>query len=67
MAARPSPKGTPTATLEPVAVVRVGGQRRWAGLSDRGRVETATPSGHFIQQDRPDLVVAAVRELTGAR
>lgn len=34
-----------------------------AAMSTRGSRRTVVPSGHYIQQDRPDAVVAAVREV----
>lgn len=36
-----------------------------AALSTRGRQQTVPDSGHYIQIDRPDLVIAAVREVVG--
>jgi pimeloyl-ACP methyl ester carboxylesterase len=41
---------------------------RLVGLSPRGRAETIADSGHQIQLDRPDAVIAAIAEvLAGAR
>lgn len=37
-------------------------QARTAALSPKGRLEVVEGSGHFIQDDRPDAVVDAVRE-----
>lgn len=34
-----------------------------AALSTRGRQRTVSDSGHYIQIDRPDVVIAAVREI----
>ncbi|HSX56492.1 MAG TPA: alpha/beta hydrolase [Sphingomonas sp.] len=34
-------------------------------LSTRGRQQTVPDAGHYIQIDRPDLVIAAVREVVG--
>jgi hypothetical protein len=39
-------------------------QRRTAALSPKGRLEIVQ-AGHFIQTDRPDVVVAAVLEVAG--
>lgn len=36
-----------------------------AALSTRGRQQTVPDAGHYIQIDRPDLVIAAVREVVG--
>jgi pimeloyl-ACP methyl ester carboxylesterase len=40
-------------------------QARLASLSVRGRQVVVERSGHFIQIDRPDAVVAAIREIAG--
>lgn len=45
---------------------RVAEHKRIARSSRRGRWEMAQDSGHWIQLDRPDLVVAAIREVIGA-
>jgi pimeloyl-ACP methyl ester carboxylesterase len=37
--------------------------RQLAGLSSQGRHLVATKSGHWVQFDEPELVVAAIREL----
>jgi pimeloyl-ACP methyl ester carboxylesterase len=42
-------------------------QAELASLSPAGRQQVAQGSGHFIQHDRLDLVVAAVREVVSAR
>ena len=42
------------------------GQQRWAELSSQGRVQRVDLAGHFIQQDQPQVVVDAVREVVGA-
>ena len=34
-----------------------------AALSTRGSRQTVVPSGHYIQQDQPEAVVAAIREV----
>ncbi|MEO7980825.1 MAG: hypothetical protein ABI807_08050, partial [Sporichthyaceae bacterium] len=45
----------------------VGGQQTWADLSSRGQVQIVDQAGHFIQNDQPDALVAAVRSvLTGS-
>jgi len=49
---------------QPVEIV--AGHRELAGLSSKGRHIVASRSGHWIQFDEPDLVVAAVRDLVGA-
>lgn len=36
-----------------------------AALSTRGRQQVVPDAGHYIQIDRPDLVIAAVREVVG--
>jgi len=36
-----------------------------AALSTRGRQQLVPDAGHYIQIDRPDLVIAAVREVVG--
>jgi pimeloyl-ACP methyl ester carboxylesterase len=41
----------------------VGGQQRWADLSSQGRVQIVDQAGHFIQNDQPQAVVDAVREV----
>lgn len=40
-------------------------QSELAGLSAVGRLTVVEGSGHFMQQDRPDVVVAAVESLLG--
>jgi pimeloyl-ACP methyl ester carboxylesterase len=42
------------------------GQQRWAELSPQGRVQRVDLAGHFIQQDQPQVVVDAVREVVDA-
>ncbi len=45
----------------------VGGQQTWSDLSSRGQVQIVDQAGHFIQNDQPDALVAAVRSvLTGS-
>lgn len=39
---------------------------RLAGLSRHGRHVVAANSGHWVQLDRPDVVIAAIREVIGA-
>lgn len=41
-------------------------QEELAGLSTNGRLVVATESGHVIQVDQPDVVVAAIREVVDA-
>jgi hypothetical protein len=36
-----------------------------AALSTRGRQQTVPDAGHYIQIDRPDIVIAAVRDVVG--
>ena len=43
--------------------VWLGGQQRWAELSSQGRVQIVDQAGHFIQNDQPQAVVDAVREV----
>ena len=42
------------------------GQQRWAELSSQGRVQRVDLAGHFIQQEQPQVVVDAVREVVYA-
>ncbi|HEX5706176.1 MAG TPA: hypothetical protein VFX96_02700, partial [Pyrinomonadaceae bacterium] len=41
-------------------------QEDWARRSTRGRLVVAERSGHYIQNDQPELVVEAVREVVWA-
>lgn len=41
-------------------------QRRTAALSPKGELRMAHGSGHFIQEDRPDTVVAAIEAVLAA-
>ena len=41
----------------------LGGQQGWADLSNQGRVQIVDQAGHFIQNDQPQAVVDAVREV----
>jgi pimeloyl-ACP methyl ester carboxylesterase len=41
-------------------------QARTAALSPKGRLEVVEGSGHFIQADRPEAVIAAVLEVARA-
>jgi pimeloyl-ACP methyl ester carboxylesterase len=41
-------------------------QRRTAALSPRGALRVAQGSGHFIQEDRPEAVVAAIEAVLAA-
>lgn len=41
----------------------LGGQQGWADLSSRGRVQIVDQAGHFIQNDQPQALVDAVREV----
>jgi pimeloyl-ACP methyl ester carboxylesterase len=50
----------PFARLEPFWLP---GQKRMASLSSRGRLVVARKSNHMIQQDEPDLVIAALRSV----
>lgn len=36
-----------------------------AALSTRGRQQIVTDAGHYIQVDRPNTVISAVREVVG--
>jgi pimeloyl-ACP methyl ester carboxylesterase len=45
----------------------VGGQQAWADLSSQGRVQIVDQAGHFIQNDQPQALVAAVHEVVGTR
>ncbi|GAA3928745.1 alpha/beta hydrolase [Actinomadura viridis] len=40
------------------------GQRRWLALSSRGKLSTATKSGHYIYVDQPDVAVQAIQRVT---
>ena len=39
-------------------------QAKLPGLSPKGKLEVVSGAGHFIQTDRPDAVIAAVKEAT---
>jgi pimeloyl-ACP methyl ester carboxylesterase len=52
--------GTDLRDLEPVLLEF---QRRLAQVSPQGRLVVAEGSGHMIQDDRPELVIEAVREI----
>lgn len=39
------------------------GQQRWASLSDNTHITSVAEAGHFIQLDRPDVVVDAIEAL----
>ena len=41
-------------------------QAELAGLSSRGRLVVATDSGHYIQLERPELVIDAIGEVVAA-
>src|SRR4051794_2839242 len=41
----------------------LGGQQTWAELSSKGRVQIVDQAGHFIQNDQPQALVDAVREV----
>ena len=41
-------------------------QRRTAALSSQGELRIAQGSGHFIQEDRPETVVAAIEAVLAA-
>jgi pimeloyl-ACP methyl ester carboxylesterase len=45
----------------------LGGQQGWADLSNQGRVQIVDQAGHFIQNDQPQALVDAVREVLAAR
>ncbi|MFG2004024.1 alpha/beta fold hydrolase [Spirillospora sp. NPDC048911] len=40
------------------------GQREWLALSSRGKLSTATKSGHYIYVDQPDFAVRAIQRVT---
>ena len=44
----------------------LGGQQAWADLSNQGRVQIVDQAGHFIQNDQPQAVVDAVREVVSS-
>jgi pimeloyl-ACP methyl ester carboxylesterase len=46
--------------------VWLGGQQGWADLSSQGRVQIVDQAGHFIQNDQPQALVDAVREVLAA-
>ncbi|WP_296810569.1 alpha/beta hydrolase [Thiocapsa sp.] len=41
-------------------------QRRTAALSPQGELQVAQGSGHFIQEDHPETVVAAIEAVLAA-
>lgn len=41
-----------------------GNQRRLVALSPQGRQVVATKSGHFVQNDEPEIVVQAIHQVT---
>ena len=53
-------------TASAVAEAWRDGHRALAALSDRGRLVVATRSGHDIQDDEPELVIEAIREVLAA-
>lgn len=59
----------PPPTPDPLAAARLGiwqdMHRELATRSPRGEVVVATRSGHYIQNDEPDLVVGAIRRVLG--
>lgn len=57
-AARPLPKVLDAAKVE---AAWIAGQQRWVALSPMGRLERVERAGHYIQIDRPDVVIGAVR------
>ncbi len=46
-------------------VIREASAGPWRGTADDLQTSTAERAGHYIANDRPDAVAAAVRELTG--
>lgn len=56
--------GPPPPRMDPAAIEAawLAGQRRLVALSTAGTLTLAERSGHFVAKDRPDLVVAAVRD-----
>jgi pimeloyl-ACP methyl ester carboxylesterase len=59
---RPQPD-LPEDLVKPTSVAWEQMQKELAQLSTRGTRVVAKNSGHYIQLDRPDLVVAAVRSI----
>ncbi len=57
------PEGWP---MEAEATLHTELQEDLAGLVPDGRYVVATESGHYIQQSRPDLVVAAISDVVQA-
>ena len=45
----------------------IGGQQGWADLSSAGRVQRVDQAGHFIQNDQPQAVADAVREVVAGQ
>jgi pimeloyl-ACP methyl ester carboxylesterase len=58
------PPRLPPAFAQPLQRARDGLQARLETLSTQARREQLPQSGHFVQQDQPQAVVAAVRELS---
>ncbi|MER7050929.1 MULTISPECIES: alpha/beta hydrolase [unclassified Streptomyces] len=40
------------------------GQREWLALSSRSELSTAAGTGHYIYEDRPDLALEAIQDVT---
>jgi pimeloyl-ACP methyl ester carboxylesterase len=62
-AADPVPKDLRGRRGELVTKLRVAAVRDLARLSARGTTEIITGSGHYVQIDRPDAVIAAVKAI----
>jgi pimeloyl-ACP methyl ester carboxylesterase len=48
---------------ERLRAVKSDGMRRWASLSSKGKVIPVDGTGHYLQTDRPDAVIAAIEGL----
>lgn len=61
--ADPRPAGLAAGPAATLAEAWRAGQQHWASLSSASRVEPVAGTGHLIQLDRPDVVVAQVRSM----
>jgi pimeloyl-ACP methyl ester carboxylesterase len=60
------PPGLPASTVRELERVWEAGQARLEGLSSASRLQRLAASGHHLQRDQPDLVVASINEVLGA-
>lgn len=59
-------EGISTAGVEAIERESHAMKREFAGLSPEGRLVIAARSGHFVQEDEPDVVITAVRDIVDA-